>query len=86
MSNSDSVTSQRKRINRKLGELGMSWAVQQGKYVGPNDPLESQIKGRKTYHIHPDKSEPRGDYMVRFDTLNELEEWLDNGGTWGEGE
>jgi len=70
------MTAQKDRLTRLLGEIGACWAVTTDKTVLPNDPLEDQIAGRKTYHIHPDKSEPRTGYIQRFTNLKELEAWI----------
>ena len=69
--------SRKARITRRLAELGMAWATREDKYISPNDPLEDQIRGRATYHIHPDASYPHESHIKRFASLREIEEYLD---------
>lgn len=73
------MSKQHDRITRKLAELGMAWAVRSDKFCDPNDPLEDQMAGRKTYHIHPDAARPHQNDIRRFDSLKEVEEWLEEG-------
>lgn len=70
------MTAQKDRITRSLSKIGACWAVTMDKCILSDDPLEDQIAGRKTYHIHPDQSEPRQEYIQRFDSLKELEKWI----------
>ena len=70
------MTAQKDRIAKALSEIGAAWAVMMDKCVLPDDPLEDQINQRATYHIHPDASEPRVNYIQTFDSLKELESWI----------
>lgn len=70
------MTAQKARITAALREIGAAWATSASKHVSPNDPLEDQIAGRATYHVHPDRSEPRTEHIQRFDSLRELEAWI----------
>jgi len=67
----------KRQITEKLIEKGMAWAVRSDKYTDPNDPLEDQVNRRKTWHIHPNASYPHQNDIVRFDTLAEIEEWIE---------
>jgi len=71
------MANRRKRISTRLHEAGMAWATSATKHVHPDDPMEDQIARRKTWHVHPDASHPHSRDVVRFDTLDELEDWLD---------
>lgn len=68
---------QKDRITKKLLERGASWAIRSDKFCDPNDSLEAQAAGKKTYHIHPDASYPHWDSVQRFDSLAAIEDWLD---------
>jgi hypothetical protein len=72
------MSQQHDRITRRLDELGMTWATRSDRYCDANDPLEDQIAGRKTYHIHPDRANPRYESILRFTSLREIEAWLDS--------
>jgi len=63
-------------ISKCLKARGAAWAVQAAKYCSPDDPLENQIKGRRTWHIHPDANYPHQNSIKRFDTLDQIEQWL----------
>ena len=67
----------KKQITTRMRALGMAWAIQSDKFVSPNDPMGAQVRGEKTYHVHPDASEPWQNAIKRFRTLNELSEYLD---------
>lgn len=71
------MSKQKNRITRKITKLGAAWATTSRKHCSPNDPLEDQAEGRKTYHIHPDATHPHQSHIQRFGSLRELEEWLD---------
>ena len=73
------MSKQTDRITSKLSALGMAWATSPSKHIHPDDPMQDQIDQRKTWHVHPDASNPQASDVKRFDTLDELEEWLDNG-------
>jgi len=70
------MTKQKNRLTKLLEEIGANWAVTTDKCLLSDDPLEDQVAGREAYHIHPDKSEPRSEYIQRFDSLKELEAWI----------
>ena len=67
---------QHDRISRKLSAIGACWATRPDRYIDPNDPLGDQIKRRKTYHIHPDRSYPHQRHIMRFSSMREIEAWL----------
>lgn len=67
----------RKQIEQGLEDIGACWAVRSDKFCDANDPYEDQIEGRKTYHVHPDRTEPRQNAIKRFDNLDELWSWID---------
>lgn len=70
------MSKQHQRISKKLQQKGAAWAVRSDKHVSPNDPMQDQIDGRKTWHVHPDASHPHQGCILRFDTLAEIEKWL----------
>ena len=70
------MTAQKDRITAALLEIGACWAVTADKCILPEDSLEDQISQRATYHVHPDQSEPRSEYIQRFTSLKELEDWI----------
>lgn len=70
------MSRRKRRITKKLNEVGAAWVMQSGKYCHANDPLENCAEGRHTYHVHPVASEPYQSDVVRFDTLAEIEEWI----------
>jgi hypothetical protein len=74
------MSKQRDRISKRLRKAGMAWATSATKHVHPDDPLEDQSAGRKTWHVHPDASYPHTRNVHRFDTLDALEAWLDERG------
>jgi len=71
------MSKQKDRITKRLRQAGMAWATSATKHVHPDDPMENQIAGRKTYHVHPNANHPHSRDVRRFDTLDELEDWLD---------
>jgi len=71
------MSKQTDRITSKLSALGMAWATSPSKHIHPDDPMQDQIDQRKTWHVHPDASNPQASDVKRFDTLDELEEWID---------
>ena len=64
------------RITKGLREIGAAWAVRNDRYCSPNDPLEDQIEGKRTYHVHPDASYPHQDHIVRFRNLDEIAAYI----------
>lgn len=66
----------RQQIEQGLKDIGACWAVRSDKFCDANDPYGDQIDGRKTYHIHPDRSEPRQNSVKRFDSLDEIWFWI----------
>lgn len=70
------MSPQHERITRKLTALGAAWAVRSDKYTSPDDSLDDRASGRKTWHVHPDASEPDQRSIRQFDTLAELEAWI----------
>jgi len=66
------------RITRRLEGLSACWAISATKFCSPNDPHANQLRGRKTWHIHPDQGHPHQDDVLRFDTLDAIEDWLDD--------
>lgn len=70
------MSKQHDRITQRLRKLEMAWAVRSDRFCDANDPLDDQIEGRKTYHIHPNASYPHQLHIVRFDSMREIEEWL----------
>lgn len=70
------MSKQHDRITKKLDANGSAWAVRADKYCSADDPLEHQMEGRKTYHIHPDRTHPYSDCILRFRSLSEVELWL----------
>lgn len=67
----------KRRVEKKLLASGGTWFLMASKFCDANDPLEHQMSHRKTWHIHPDASYLHGDNIKRFDTLAELNDWLD---------
>lgn len=65
-------------ISELLDLIGAAWAVRSDKYIDPNDPLENQQKGRKTYHIFPVRTAPYQSSIKRFDTLQSISDWIDD--------
>ena len=66
----------KKQITTRMRKLGMAWATSSDKHVSPDDPLGEQVRGHKTYHVHPDRSQPWQNAIRRFDTLRDLEEYI----------
>lgn len=66
----------KRQITNRMEALGMAWATRSDKYVSPDDPMGDQTRGYKTYHVHPDRSEPWATAIKRFGTLGELEEYI----------
>jgi len=65
-----------RQITQGLKEIGAAWAVRSDKWCSPNDPLDDQIKGIKTYHIHPDRSYPHQNSIKRFYSLAEIAAYI----------
>jgi len=70
------MSRQKTRITEKMRKLGMAWATTDRKHCSPNDSLEDQAAGRKTYHVHPDVSYPHQNHIKRFGSLRELNQYL----------
>jgi len=66
------MSKQHDRITKKLQEQGRAWAVRTDKFIDPNDDFGA----KPTYHVHPNASYPHQTDICRFDSLNEIEEWL----------
>ena len=64
------------QLTNRMEKLGMAWATRSDKHVSPDDPLGDQVRGRRTYHVHPDRSEPYSSAVKRFDTLQDLGEYI----------
>jgi len=64
------------RITKGLRKIGAAWAVRSDRYCSPNDPLEDQIEGKRTYHVHPDASFPHQDNIKRFRNLDEVQAYI----------
>lgn len=60
----------------RMGKIGMAWATTDAKHTSPDDPMGDQVRGRKTYHVHPDCGEPWANAIKRFDTLKDLAEYI----------
>lgn len=69
------MSREQERLTRKLAEIGAAWVLTPEKYLDPSDPLEDQETGRKTYHVHPDASNPHPADILRFGSLIELRAW-----------
>lgn len=67
----------KKRVTKRLEELGMAWATRTDKYTDPSDPYGARVRGEKTYHIHPDRSYPSTTAILRFHTLREILDFCD---------
>jgi excisionase family DNA binding protein len=65
------------QITARLQAIGAAWAVRSDKFCDPNDSLEAQAAGLKTYHVHPDAGFPHWNDVVRFRTLDEIEDWIE---------
>ena len=70
------MSKQHDRITEKFSKFGIAWAVRSDKFCSPDDPLEAQANGTKTYHVHPDASHPHVNDILRFSSLVAIEEWL----------
>ena len=66
------MANKKDRVTKGLLEIGACWAVRSDRYCGANDPLEAQIAGERTYHIHPDASYPHQDDILMFRNLDEI--------------
>lgn len=64
------------QVTKALQAVGACWAVRTDKFCGADDPLEDQMAGRKTYHVHPDASYPHQDHILRFASLRAIMEWV----------
>ena len=67
------MSKQRDSIAQKMGEVGAAYAVTTKKTILPNDGFGASSK----YHVHPDASYPHENAIQRFDTLAEVEAYLD---------
>ena len=67
----------RANLTERMLRLGMAWALRRDKYVSPDDPLEDQMRGRKTYHVHPDRSYPHQNHVKRFNSMADLEQYVE---------
>jgi len=63
-------------ISTGLSEIGACWAVRKDRYTDPGDPYGAQVRGERTYHIHPDASRPYVSAMLRFRTLDQIAEYI----------
>lgn len=70
------MTAQKRRIAAALTSIGAAWATTSDKTVLPSDPLEDQMNRVETYHVHPKQSKPQTEYIQRFTSLVELEDWI----------
>ena len=66
----------KEQVTKKLEEIGACWAVKAEKYIGVNDP-GNPWERKACWHIHPDCSYPHIDNIQRFNTLQELADWID---------
>jgi len=66
------MSKQHDRITKELQEQGRAWAVRSDKHISPDDEWDA----KPTYHVHPNASYPHQSDICRFDSLNEIEEWL----------
>lgn len=71
------MSKRKNQITRKLVRIGAAWAITQDKYVDPGDPIDDPADQMATYHIHPNATDPHQSHILRFGTLDALEEWLD---------
>jgi len=65
----------KKQVSKRLAELGMAWAVRDDKFTDPGDPMDAQVRGEKTYHVHPDRTRPEGTAVKRFHSLQEIADY-----------
>jgi len=63
------------QITKKLKEINAAWAMRNNKCVLPEDAQNGST--RPTYHIHPDRSYPHQNSIMRFDTLAEIAEYIE---------
>ena len=66
------------KISQKLHDIGACWAVTSEKYLSPNDPEWLGERRQKTWHVHPVANYPHQKNVMRFETLKELEQWVDS--------
>ena len=62
----------RKQVEQGLEDIGACWAVRSDKYVGADDGYDA----RPTYHVHPDAGYPHVNAIKRFESLDELANWI----------
>lgn len=67
------MSARKERITNDLLELGACYAVSSEKTILPNDGYGA----RPSYHVHPDASYPHQNSIERFDTLADLEEYIE---------
>ena len=68
------MSKRKEQITEKLRRIGACWAIRNDKFCAPEDS-----DGRRTYHVHPICKDPQQRYIKRFDTLAEIENWIDDG-------
>ncbi len=64
------------QIEKLLEQIGACWAVKAEKFISPNDGGEPWER-KPTWHIHPDASNPRQENILCFDTLSDIQEWIE---------
>jgi hypothetical protein len=70
------MSKRKDKIAKQLREIGAGWAVRADKYLSPDDPLGTQARCEKTYHVHPDICQPEVTAVLRFRTLADIERWI----------
>lgn len=65
------MATKKQKVTNRLQAVGAAWATSSDRHVSPDDPPGS---GR-AYHVHPDRSYPHVGAILRFRTLDEINEW-----------
>lgn len=65
----------RQKVGERLQAVGAAWAVRSDRYVSPDDPMGAQVRRERRYHVHPDVHWPINTAILRFRTLDEINEW-----------
>jgi len=74
------MSKRKRKIDQRINALGYYWTGE--KELLPDDGIENNVDGRATYHVYISARKPSRQRCWRFDTLEEIENYLDEVEEW----
>ena len=66
------ITARKERVTEGLAAIDACWAVTDKKMILPSNGFDA----KPSYHIHPDRTYPHEQAVYRFDTLQQIVDYI----------